>query len=510
MSPPAGHERDRFLARAQPGRSVPVARVVPSDCLTPVMLFRRLRGRGREAFLLESVEGGESIARYTFVGAEPTARFTVRGGRAFLECGGDERELAGPPLEALDRLVRRPGFTPDPELPPLAAGAVGYLAYDAVRLLERIPDRHPRTTRMPEALFLLFDAVAAFDHPRHRLLLLTLLELEDGGDPARAADAAIGRLDALEAMLFRGEAPAPARAPAPGVNEEFVPETPRGRFLENVGAAREAIAEGEIYQVVLSQRWTAALSLDPFDVYRALRALNPSPYLFYLETREASVLGSSPEMLVRCRGREVETRPIAGTIRRGADADEDARLAAALAADPKERAEHVMLVDLARNDLGRVCEIGSVRVARYAEVERFSHVQHLVSEVRGRLAPGRTAADALASCFPAGTLTGAPKIRAMEIIDELEASRRGLYGGAVGYFDAAGSCDLAIAIRSAVAEGGVLRVQAGAGIVADSVPEREYAEAESKAAALFRAVELAREWFDSRDPAAEPSGGARA
>ena len=506
MSPRGNHERERFLARAQPGRSVPVARSLPSDCLTPVMLFRRLRARTREAFLLESVEGGESIARYTFLGAEPSARFTVRGGRAVLECGGDERELPGPPLEALDRLVRRPGFTPDPELPPLAAGGVGYLAYDAVRLFERIPDRHPRATRMPDALFLLFDAVAAFDHPRHRLLLLTLLELEEGGDPGRAADAAIGRLDALEEMLFGGDAPPAAGPTPPAAPEEFTPETPRERFLENVREAREAIAEGEIYQVVLSQRWTARLSVDPFDVYRALRALNPSPYLFYLETREASVLGSSPEMLVRCREREVETRPIAGTIRRGADAGEDARLAAALAADPKERAEHVMLVDLARNDLGRVSEIGTVRVARYAEVERFSHVQHLVSEVRGRLGPGRTAADALASCFPAGTLTGAPKIRAMEIIDQLESSRRGLYGGAVGYFDAAGNCDLAIAIRAAVAEGGMLRVQAGAGIVADSVPEKEYAEAESKAAALFRAVELAREWFGVGKGATEPTG----
>jgi anthranilate synthase component I len=487
-------ERRRFVEKAAPGGSVPVARSIPSDCLTPVMLFRSLRGSGREAFLLESVEGGESIARYTFLGASPSARFTVRDGRASLEKDGVARELSGPPLEALERLVRRPGLAPDPELPPLACGAVGYLAYDAVRLFERIPDAHPRATGMPDALFLLFDAVAAFDHPRHRLLLLTLLELPEGGDPGRAADEAIARLDALQALLFAVGGAQPER-PASLAPPSFQAETPRAQFIANVAAARNAIAEGEIYQVVLSQRWTARLDVDPFDVYRALRALNPSPYLFYLETREASVLGSSPEMLVRCRGREVETRPIAGTIRRGADAEEDARLAAALAADPKERAEHVMLVDLARNDLGRVCEIGSVRVARYAEVERFSHVQHLVSEVRGRLAPGRTAADALASCFPAGTLTGAPKIRAMEIIDGLEASRRGLYGGAVGYFDAAGNCDVAIAIRAAVAEGGDLRVQAGAGIVADSVPEKEYAEAESKAAALFRAVELAREWF---------------
>ena len=490
-------ERRRLRSRALAGRCVPVARSLPSDCLTPVLLFRRLRAEGREAFLLESVEGGESIARYTFLGAAPSARFTVRDGRAFVERGGVDRECAGAPLDELDRLVRRAGFVPDPELPPLAAGAVGYLSYDAVRLFERIPDRHARGTRMPDALFLQFDAVAAFDHPRHRLLLLTVLDLAGGGDADEEVDAAIGRLDALEALLFPEIGnPNPRRAATlAGEETPFVPETPRERFLDNVAAAREAIAEGEIYQVVLSQRWTARIEADPFDVYRALRALNPSPYLFYLETREASVLGSSPEMLVRCRGRDVDTRPIAGTTRRGADAADDERLAAALAADPKERAEHVMLVDLARNDLGRICEIGSVAVARYAQVEKFSHVQHLVSEVRGRLADGRTAADALASCFPAGTLSGAPKIRAMEIVDELETSRRGLYGGAVGYFDAAGNCDLAIAIRAAVAEDGVFRVQAGAGIVADSVPEKEYAEAESKAAALFRAVELAREWF---------------
>ena len=275
----------------------------------------------------------------------------------------------------------------------------------------------------------------------------------------------------------------------------------RDRFMEAVRVVQEAIASGEVYQCVLSQRWTARLRLDPFDVYRALRALNPSPYLYYLQTREASILGSSPEMLVRCRGSKVETRPIAGTAPRGATAEEDAWRAAALLADPKERAEHVMLVDLSRNDLGRVAEIGTVTVERYAEIEKFSHVQHIVSEVRARLAPGKTPADALAACFPAGTLTGAPKIRAMELIDGLEAKRRGIYGGAVGYFDAAGNCDLAIAIRTAVVEGGLWRIQAGAGIVADSVPEREYAEAESKAAALFRAIDLAREWFATPHPA---------
>ncbi|HLN93038.1 MAG TPA: anthranilate synthase component I family protein, partial [Thermoanaerobaculia bacterium] len=286
--------------------------------------------------------------------------------------------------------------------------------------------------------------------------------------------------------------PLPARSER-GSAVDFRPAMPRKDFLAAVEAAKEAILAGEIYQVVLSQRWTAPLSIDPLDVYQALRTLNPSPYLFYLQTREAAVFGASPEMLVRCRGRLAETRPIAGTIRRGATPEEDANLAARMLADPKERAEHVMLVDLGRNDLGRVCELGTVEVTRYAEVERYSHVQHLVSDVRGTLAPGKTSTDALASCFPAGTLTGAPKIRAMELIDELEGSRRGIYGGAVGYLDHGGNLDMAIAIRTAVVENQVCRIQAGAGIVADSVAENEYREAESKAEALFRAVESARE-----------------
>jgi len=488
-------ERRQFLARAQPGACVPVARVFPSDRLTPVMLFSRMRAGGSECFLLESVEGGETVARYTFLGTEPVARWTVEQGQARLERDGVVEPCSGAPLEALERIVRRERFVPDPDLPPLAAGAVGYLCYDAVRLFEAIPDRHPRAGAIPDAEFLLYDAVAAFDHPRQRLLLLTTLDLTGGADAGREVDGAVARLDRLQAFLER---PDPARRDETSDAEPFAPAMQRRAYLDAVGAVKEAIAAGDVYQCVLSQRWTGRAGIDPFDVYRALRALNPSPYLYYLETREASVLGSSPEMLVRCRGRVVETRPIAGTVARGATPEEDARLAEMLLADPKERAEHVMLVDLARNDLGRVSEIGSVSVPRYASVEKFSHVQHLVSEVRGRLAAGRSAADALAACFPAGTLTGAPKIRAMELIDALEAARRGIYGGAVGYFDAAGNCDLAIAIRTAVVEKGVWRVQAGAGIVADSIPEKEYAEAESKAAAIFRAIDLAREWFPAQ------------
>ncbi len=518
-------ERRDFLARAGVARVVPVARVFPSDTLTPVTLFRRMRRSGAECFLLESVEGGESIARYTFLGCDPVARLTVRGAKVEEERGGSRRGVKGGALPALERLAVRPGFQNDPDLPPLSAGAVGFLSYDAVRLFEEIPDRHPREGGIPDGLFLLFESTVAFDHPRQRLLLLTNIGVARQRDKAKEVDAAIARLDRLAEFLRddvaappekkaaaeragrgaakgRGRASkeAPAREESPGsrpggdAGGSFEPLVPREKFLEAVGRAKEGILAGDIYQVVLSQRWSAVLDVDPFDVYRALRMLNPSPYLFYLETREAAVFGASPEMLVRCRGREVETRPIAGTADRGMTPAEDRALAAGLLADPKERSEHVMLVDLARNDLGRVCEIGSVSVPRYATVERYSHVQHLVSEVRGTLAAGKTAGAALAACFPAGTLTGAPKIRAMEIIDELESARRGVYGGAVGYLDAAGNLDVAIAIRTAVVENGVCRIQAGAGIVADSIPEKEYREAESKAAALFRAVEMARDW----------------
>ena len=486
-----------FSSRAASGRPAPVARVFPSDTLTPVTLFRRMRASGAECFLLESVEGGEAIARYTFLGCAPVSRLTARDGRVEIEDADGRRPIGEDFLLALDRMAVREGFAADAALPPLSSGAVGFLGYDAVRLFERIPDRHPREGEIPDAVFLKFDAVAAFDHARQQLLLLT--DLVPRGDPNAAAKAAVARLDRLQAFLAAPDPPRPDRRDAPAASVRWTVAAPREQFLERVREAQEAIRDGEVYQVVLSQRWTGSPGVDPFEAYRALRMLNPSPYLFYLETREASVFGASPEMLVRSRGGRVETRPIAGTARRGASPEEDAALARGLLADPKERAEHVMLVDLSRNDIGRVAAIGSVRVPRYASVEKYSHVQHIVSEVHGELAPGRRATDALAACFPAGTLTGAPKIRAMELIDELEPLRRGVYGGAVGYLDSAGDLDVAIAIRTAVVEGAICRIQAGAGIVADSVPAAEYREAEAKAAALFKAVDLAREWAGAVD-----------
>ena len=475
-----------MTAGIERGPIVPVARELPGLDASPLELFRRLRSSGEECFLLESLEGSEALARYTFLGVAPSARLTARNGVIEIERGGARRASRLPFLPALEALTRRERYEPDPDLPPFCAGSVGFLGYDAARLFEEVPDRHPTEGNVPDALFLRFDAIAAFDRTRGKVLLTTTAE---EGDPA----AATARLDALERTLgtpsprTRGEGRGEGRSSA----ARFLPAMSKEDFLGAVAAAKEAILEGEVYQVVLSQRWTARLGVDPLDVYAALRELNPSPYHFYLETREAAVFGASPEMLVRCRGRLARTRPIAGTIGRGASPEEDARLATQLLADPKERAEHVMLVDLGRNDLGRVCEIGSVEVTRYAEVERYSHVQHLVSDVRGTLARGKSPTDLLASCFPAGTLTGAPKIRAMDLIDELECCRRGVYGGAVGYLDSGGDLDMAIAIRTAVVENGSCRIQAGAGIVADSIAENEYREAESKAAALFRAVEIA-------------------
>ncbi|MEO8431589.1 MAG: chorismate-binding protein [Acidobacteriota bacterium] len=484
-------EREAFAARAAAGAPTPVARILPADAITPVTVFRRMRASGAECFLLESVEGGESVARYTFLGCGPTARLTLRDGQSALERDGIREPLPDAFLPALRRLAVRPDFVADPGLPPLSSGAVGFLGYDAVRLFEEIPDCHPRADGIPDALFLHFASVAAFDHARQRLLLLTDLDPAGEGSAGDAADQAVARLDLLEALVASPDPP-PA-TPATGARNRPIASSPREDFLAGVRTAQEAIRDGEIYQVVLSQRWTVSPGIDPLDAYRALRTLNPSPYMFYLHTREAVVFGASPEMLVRCRGRSIETRPIAGTAPRGATPAEDEALARELLSDAKERAEHVMLVDLSRNDVGRVAALGSVGVPRYAAVEKYSHVQHIVSEVTGELAEGKTSVDALEACFPAGTLTGAPKIRAMETIDRLEPSRRGVYGGAVGYLDSAGNLDVAIAIRTAVVEGNVWRIQAGAGIVADSIPEKEYEEARSKAAALFRAIELAHE-----------------
>lgn len=455
-------------------------RTLLADTTTPVAVMRRLLAAGGEAFLLESVEGGRNVARYSFLGAFPQARISLLDGRVTVERDGRREVSRSALLAAVNELVLREGFERDENDPPFSAGAVGYLTYDAVRLFEKIPCRHPRYSRMPDGLFLIFDSVIAFDHTRGVLMLQTL-------EGPQAEE----RLDRLERLVGAADlAPRQGRRFAIA----FAEVSSREKFLEAVARAKEHIAAGDIYQIQISRRWTGQLPAEGFDVYRALRRINPSPYQFFLRTREADVLGASPEMLLRTRGRRVETRPIAGTYPRGATSAEDRELESRFLQDPKERAEHVMLVDLARNDLGRVCETGSVSVPELFTVEKYSHVQHLVSSVTGSLRPEVTALEALAASFPAGTLTGAPKIRAMELIDELETCRRGIYGGAVGYLDVSGDLDSCIAIRTMAIEDGLARIQSAAGIVADSVPEKEARETEIKAGALFRATDEAAEF----------------
>ena len=479
-----------FASLAARHALVPVVRELTADTVTPTGMLLRLSRAGRHPFLLESVEGGERVARWSFAGMNPSSVVTLRGREVRLD--GVSRD--GEPLELLRRELVGARRAAIEDLPPFAGGAVGWLGYDAVRLVERVPERLPDPVGVADAWFARYPTIAALDRVRQRLLLVTSASGGDGAPGAYAA--ALRRLDELEGALAAPlDEAAPAAIPAvadavqPDARWQVAPE--EERFLAAVARARDEIRAGEAFQVVLSRRWWRRLEAAPITLYRALRLTNPAPYMFYLDAGEAQVLGSSPETLARLRGREAVTCPIAGTRRRGRDAAEDAALAAELLADEKERAEHLMLVDLGRNDIGRIARPGSVKVARFMDVERYSHVMHIVSEVRGEIEARRDALDVLLSCFPAGTLSGAPKVRAMELIEELEVLRRGVYGGAVGYFDDSGDMDACIAIRAAVVKGGVAHVQAGAGVVFDSVPEHELAECASKARAVALAAAMA-------------------
>jgi anthranilate synthase component 1 len=457
---------------AGPRRPVVLER--PADLTTPVALMKSLLAGEGPCFLLESVEGGDRVARWSFLGAAPS---------------GEISGAAGDPFVLLKGV---PGAAPAgaDDLPPFTGGAVGYAGYDAVRRLERLPSKNPDPIGLPDAWFGIFDAIIAFDHAKHRLLFVT-----HAGEGREEEKRALERLRGLEERAIA--APVPA-APAPARPLSFEESLPLPSFLSAVEKAKEHIRAGDIFQVVLSRRWSTPFLGDPFGVYRALRSISPSPYQYFLRTPHGTIFGASPERLVRVTaapgGAAVETVPLAGTRPRGATREEDLALEKDLLADAKERAEHVMLVDLGRNDLGRVSVPGSVRVEDFFAVERFSHVMHIASRVVGTLAPDRDAVDAFAATFPAGTLTGAPKIRAMEIIEDLEPVCRGAYGGAVGYLDFAGNLDVAIAIRTAVVANGKLHVQAGAGIVADSNAESEALECENKARALMGAVVRAGEY----------------
>jgi anthranilate synthase component 1 len=482
---------EQFSDLARAGTFVPVCKEIMADLLTPVSAFLRVAGHSDFAFLLESVEGGEQVARYSFLGKDPLLVLRSERGRAVIDRAGVTVERDEPFLDVLRGLMTEYRAPRVPGLPRFAGGAVGYLGYDAAAWFEPAVAVKPRPEddgRDVPAAFMLFDSVLAFDHARHRILIIANAHVTPGADLQALYRFACARIGFLERELA-AEASAPT-LPAPEP-VRFESNTTREQFIGMVEDAKGHIAAGDVYQVVLSQRFEATLQVDPFRVYRALRHVNPSPYMFFLRVGGTAIAGASPEMLVRVEGTRVETRPIAGTRPRGADADEDLRLAEELKANEKERAEHVMLVDLGRNDIGRVSEYRSVRVPALMAVEHYSHVMHLVSVVEGRLASGVGPLDALAACFPAGTVSGAPKVRAMQLIAELERAPRGLYAGAVGYIDCSGQLDFCIAIRTIVIEGGRAAVQAGAGIVADSDPAAEYEESRAKAEALLAAVQMA-------------------
>ncbi len=478
---------------------VPVWRELPADLETPVSAYLKL-ARGRYGFLLESVEGGERLARYSFAGCDPYLVLRVRDGRAQYRwlrgerAGMSERRRCNDPLEAVRAELERRPLAHTPGLPRFSGGAVGYLAYEAAARFEpSVPIPADDPLGLPEAVFCFYDTLLIFDHARHRARLLAYADLEaSGGDSDAAEVEAKARLDEMQRRLER---PMP-RANRPRAARQ--PVTLPASTLETQAAyegavlrIQEYIRAGDCFQVVPSRRIARRTNAQPFEMYRALRSINPSPYMFYLALDDFAVAGASPEMLVRVEDGEVSIHPIAGTRRRDADPVLDAALAAELLADEKERAEHVMLVDLGRNDVGRVSEPGSVRVAQFLDVERYSHVMHLVSHVTGRLRAGLTPYDALRAGFPAGTLSGAPKVRAMQIIAELERQRRGVYGGAAGYLGFDGNLDTCIAIRTLVVKDGIAYAQAGGGIVADSTPEAEFMETENKLGAVLRALEEA-------------------
>jgi anthranilate synthase component 1 len=490
MIQPSFTEFERLAKR---GNLVPVYDTFSADLLTPVSAYLRLAQGARYSFLLESVEGGEKIARYTFAGANPEEVFRYANGACVLESRDrmvwEEREPIAFLREhmAKYRPVRLPG------LPPLVAGAIGYFSYDMVRLIERLPKRLRDEIGLFDAVLMFYHGILAFDHVQHRLWVVRNVFTDRPGNLRSHYAAAVKEIRRTRAMLEEpaaGEKPRKSRPRARPL--KVASNLKRREYLAMVKKAKQYIREGDIFQVVLGQRFSAKTKADPFSIYRELRAVNPSPYLFYLQLNDVYVVGSSPEMLVKVQGRDVFYRPIAGTRWRGKDEAEDQRLEREMLASEKERAEHIMLVDLGRNDLGRVCEYGTVRPEKLLTVERYSHVMHLVSSLRGRLREDVDCFDALMACFPAGTVSGAPKVRAMEIIEELEKTRRGIYAGGILYLDFAGNLDSCIALRTMVIKNGVAHVQAGGGIVADSTPQSEFEESVNKSKASLRALQAAQ------------------
>ncbi len=464
-----------------------IIRDISADLETPISVYIKLRGEGA-SFLLESVEGGERIARYSFIGVQPRAEYILRDEEIEVKDKGGSRitHYPGDPTRFLQNEMKRFRAVRPSNAPRLVGGLVGFLGFEAVRFFEPTLKPSMKRAAIPDGIFLLTDTVIAFDHARRTLSLIA--NVLDGD-----AESVNRKLDEIEARIH---APLPPAQPRTVKSSETRSNMTQGRFEDMVRDAKEHIVAGDIFQVVLSQRFTRATDVEPFDVYRAVRRLNPSPYMFFfdfgmVDGEPLFLVGSSPEMFVRLEGRTASLRPIAGTRPRGANVNADAALVEELLADPKERAEHVMLVDLGRNDLGRVCEYGTVRVSDFFTIEKYSHVMHIVSHVEGKLKPELTAFDLVRASFPAGTVSGAPKVRALEIISDLEPDARGAYAGMVGYFGFDSNMDTCLALRTMVAHGNTFSVQAGAGIVADSDPSTEYQETVNKASAMLKAIEIA-------------------
>jgi anthranilate synthase component 1 len=487
-----------FLKLSRRHSLVPVYRTITADLETPVSAFLRIASEEPEAFLLESVEGGEHVGRYTFIGIQPYKKMVSRGQHITVQEGKKRLAFTGDIFEELKKALS--GHTPArlPSLPPFTAGAVGFFSYDVVRQIEKLPSIAKDELGVPDACLMFFDQVLAFDHVKKEIHLIVTADLQR--EPREGAyQRSVRRLDKMERRLAQALPNQKRKKPAGKL--KLTSRTSKPAFLKAVAKVKEYVASGDVFQCVLSQRFDCVPDVDAFDVYRALRIVNPSPYMYFLrfgmesaasKPSAAHIVGSSPELLVRVHGRTVEYRPIAGTRPRSADEVQDRAMEADLRADEKEVAEHIMLVDLGRNDVGRVSEFGSVRVKDLMFVERYSHVMHLVSSLEGDLRKDLAPIDAFKACFPAGTLSGAPKIRAMEIIEELEPARRGVYGGSILYADFSGNLDSCIAIRTLFMDGKQGHIQAGAGIVADSVPENEFEECRNKARAVVRAIERAR------------------
>jgi len=491
MKPQYNPSPEQFAAMCERGNVIPVYRTLMADTLTPVLAFQKIAD-GPHAFLLESAAGPEKIGRYCFLGTNPFATFSSVGNEVTITEDGTTRTVTvGNPLDAFQEYLGRFRLVPVEGLPRFSCGAVGYMAYDVVRFVEHLPDCPPDDRGLPDIFYMFYDEILIFDN-LNKTIKVVCSQRTDGLSPEEAYAAATRRIDELIAHL---------RVPLTSISDDIEPAGEitlayesnfvREDYLQCVEKAKEYIRAGDIFQVVPSQRLAAHTAAPPLDIYRALRVINPSPYMFLLRLGDVSLVGSSPEIMVRVENRKITVRPIAGTRPRGASEAEDERLAAELLADPKERAEHIMLVDLGRNDVGRVGKYNTVCADEVMVIEKYSHVMHIVSNVTGELREDLSALDALKACLPAGTLSGAPKVRAMEIIDEMEPTKRGPYGGAVGYFDFSGNMDTCIAIRTLVLDGETAYVQAGGGIVADSVPEREFEETLNKARALLRAIQVA-------------------